>query len=315
MANSSPKTPAETPTKEQQGIRRSSRSTRGQLSQNTFLLQHFVVGEEAARPILGPGRRHAIAKPKAYHADESGPLAQSASTAFDNSRRPRRRSLSNNLSNFGSHEEALAGSAEAGALVSRRRSSATAACPLPSIQHIGDRRRSASPPQLASSNMRDRRNQAPQQQQTMPAFPWEPAFQYGFQMSPQHQPLGQQQPPLFTMPAQLDQMFPPEHFEQQTQELASDAPGIFVDLADLMLDTQAPVNPQTNSIPKTDVPQFAELVDSYNKIHGERQVQEERDHLTAQDEKDKAKVTEAEELSQEEMDALWDQFMDPDAFK
>lgn len=163
--------------------------------------------------------------------------------------------------------------------------------------------------------MRDRRNQAPQQQQTMPAFPWEPAFQYGFQMSPQHQPLGQQQPPLFTMPAQLDQMFPPEHFEQQTQELASDAPGIFVDLADLMLDTQAPVNPQTNSIPKTDVPQFAELVDSYNKIHGERQVQEERDHLTAQDEKDKAKVTEAEELSQEEMDALWDQFMDPDAFK
>ncbi|EWG51322.1 hypothetical protein FVEG_10329 [Fusarium verticillioides 7600] len=314
MANFPPKTPAETPTKEQQGLRRSSRSTRGQLSQNTFLLQHFVVGEEAARPIPGPGRRHAIAKPKAYHADESGPLAQSAPTASNSSCQPRRRSLSNNLSNFGSHEEALAGSAEAGAWVSGRRSNATAACPLPSIRHIGDRRRSASPPQLASSNMRDRRVPAPQQQ-AMPAFPWEPAFQYGFQMSPQYQPLGQQQPPPFTMPAQLDQMLPPEHSEQKPQESASDAPGIFVDLADLMLDTQAPVNPQTNSIPKTDVPQFAELVDSYNKIHEERQVQEERDRPAAQDEKDKAKVTEAEELSQEEMDALWDQFMDPDAFK
>ncbi|KAF5587337.1 hypothetical protein FPCIR_7597 [Fusarium pseudocircinatum] len=267
MADSSPKTPAETLTNEQQGLRRSSRSTRGQLSQSTFLLQHFVVGEEAARPITGPGRRHAIAKPKAYHADESGLLAQLAPTASNNSNRPRRRSLSDNLSNFGSHEDALAGHAEAVALVSPRRSSVPAACPPPtSIQHIGDRRRSASPPQLASSNMRDRRDPAPQQQ-TMPAFPWEPAFQ------------------------------------------------IFVNLADLMLDTHAPLDPQTNSIPKTEVPQFAELVDSYNKIHEERQVPEERDRLAAQDEKDKAKAAEAEELSQEEMDALWDQFMDSDAFK
>ncbi|KAF5683706.1 hypothetical protein FDENT_7077 [Fusarium denticulatum] len=315
MVDSSPKTPAETLTNEQQGLRRSSRSTRGQLSQNTFLLQHFVVREEAARPIPGPGRRHAIAKPKAYHADESGPLAQSAPTASNNSRRPRRRSLSNNISNFGSHEDALAGPAEAVALVSPRRNSVPAACPPPtSIQHIGDRRRSASPPQLASSNMRDRRDPAPPQQ-TMPAFPWEPAFQYGFQLSPQYQPLGQQQIPLFTMPVQLGQMVPPEHFEQQPQESASDAPGIFMDLADMMLDTQALVNTQTNSIPKTEVPHFAELVDSYNKIHEERRVQEERDRLAAQDEKDKAKAAEAEELSQEEMEALWDQFMDPDAFK
>ncbi|PNP83531.1 hypothetical protein FNYG_03094 [Fusarium nygamai] len=315
MADSSPKTPAETPTNEQQGLRRSSRSTRGQLSQNTFLLQHFVVGEEAARPIPGPGHRHAIAKPKADGDDESGPLAQSAPTASNNPRRPRRRSLSNNLSNFGSHEDALAGYAEAVALVSPRRSSVPAACPLPtSSQHIGDRRRSASPPQLASSNMRDRRDPAPQQQ-TMPAFPWEPAFQFGFQLSPQYQPRGQQQIPFSTMPVQPSQMAPPQHFEQQPQESTSDAPGIFVNLADLMLDTQALVNPQTNNIPKTEIPQFAELVDSYNKIHEERRVQEERDRLAAQEEKDKAKAAEAEDLSQEEMDALWDQFMDSDAFK
>ncbi|KAF5543185.1 hypothetical protein FNAPI_9765 [Fusarium napiforme] len=317
MAGSSPKTPAETPSNERQGLHRSSRSTRGQLSQNTFLLQHFVVGEDAARPSPGPGRRRAIAKPKAYGNDEAGPLAQPAPTASNNPRRARGRSLSNNLSSLGSHEDALAVSVEAGALVSPRRSSVPAACPLPSIQHIGDRRRSASPPQLASSNMRDRRDRrdpAPQQQ-TMPAFPWEPAFQFGFQLPLQYQPQGQQQIPSFTMPVQSSQMAPPQHFEQQTQESTSEAPGMFMNLADLMLDTQALVNPQTNSIPKTEVPQFAELVDSYNKIHEDRQVQEERDRLAAQDEKDKAKVAEAEELSQEEMDALWDQFMDPDAFK
>ncbi|KAF5589071.1 hypothetical protein FPANT_6413 [Fusarium pseudoanthophilum] len=315
MADSSPKTPAETPTSERQGLRRSSRSTRGQLSQNTFLLQHFVVGEDAARPSPGPGRRHAIAKPKAYGNDEAGPLAQSAPTASNNPRRGRRRSLSNNLSNLGSHEDAMASPVEAVALVSPRRSSVPAACPPPaSIRHIGDRRRSASPPQLASSNMRDRRDPAPQQQ-TMPALPWEPAFQFGFQLSPQYQPQGQQQIPFFTMPVQPSQMVPPQHFEQQTQESTFEAPGMFMNLADLMLDTQALMNPQTNSIPKIDVPQFAELVDSYNKIHEERQVEEERDRLAVQDEKDKAKAAGAEELSQEEMDALWDQFMDPDAFK
>ncbi|KAF5648736.1 uncharacterized protein FTJAE_1215 [Fusarium tjaetaba] len=316
MADSSPKIPAETPSNERQGLRRSSRSTRGQLSQNTFLLQHFVVGEDAARPSPGPGRRHAIAKPKAYSNDEAGPLARSAPTASNNPRRARGRSLSNNLSNLGSHEDALAVSAEAGALVSPRRSSVPAACPLPSVQHIGDRRRSASPPQLAPSNMRDRRDRrdpAPQQR-TMPAFPWEPAFQFGFQLPPRYQPQGQQQIPFFPMPVQPSQMAPPQHFEQQTQESTFEAPGIPMNLADLMLDTQALVNPQT-SIPKAEVPQFAELVDSYNRIHEERQVQEERDRLAAQDEKDKAKVAEAEELNQEEMDALWDQFMDPDAFK
>ncbi|KAF5544978.1 hypothetical protein FPHYL_10879 [Fusarium phyllophilum] len=255
MADSSPKTPAETPTNEQQGLRRSSRSTRGQLSQNAFLLQHFLVGEEAARPIPGPGRRRAIAKPKADGNDETA-----------------------------------------------------------SIQHIGDRRRSASPLQLTSSDMRDRQDPATQQQ-TMPAFPWEPVFQYGFQMSPQCQNLGQQQIPFFTMSLQPGQMAPPQHFEQQNQESAFDTPGVFVNPADLMLDTQGLMNPQTNNIPKTEVPQFAELVDSYNKIHEERRVQEERDRLAAQEEKDKAKATEAEEPSQEEMDALWDQFMDPDAFK
>ncbi|KAG5756362.1 hypothetical protein H9Q70_001024 [Fusarium xylarioides] len=315
MADSSPKTPAETPTNEQQDLRRSSRSTRGQLSQNAFLLQHFIIGEEAARPIPGPGRRRAIAKPKADGNDETGPLAQSAPTASNNSRRPRRRSLSNNLSHFGSYEETPAGSTEAVALVSPRRSSVPAACHLPaSIQHIGDRRRSASPPQLTSSNMRDRQDPAPQQQ-TMPAFPWEPAFQYGFQMSPQYQNAGQQQIPFFTMSVQPGQMAPPQHFEQQNQESAFDTPGVFVNPADLMLDTQGLTNPQTNNIPKTEVPQFAELVDSYNKIHEERREQEERDRLAAQEKKDKAKATEAEEPSQEEMDALWGQFMDPDAFK
>ncbi|KAF5721198.1 hypothetical protein FMUND_3731 [Fusarium mundagurra] len=315
MADSSPKTPTETPTNDQQGLRRSSRSTRGQLSQNAFLLQHFVVGEEASHPVRGPGRRRAIAKPKAYHADESDPLAQSAPTASNNSGWPRRRSLSDNLANIGSHEETLAGSAEAVALVSPRRSSVPTACPLQtSIPHIGARRRSASPPQLASTNMRDRQDPAPQQQ-TMPAFPWEPAFQYGFQLLPQYQTLGQQQIPFFTMSAQPGQMAPPQHFEQQIQESASDAPGVFVYPAGMMLDKQNLVNPQTNNIPKTEIPQFAELVDSYNKIHEERQVQEERDRLAAQDEKDKAKAAEAEDLSQEEMDALWDQFMDPDAFK
>ncbi|KAI1008237.1 hypothetical protein LB504_001753 [Fusarium proliferatum] len=317
MTDSSPNTPTETHTNEQQGLRRSSRSTRGQLSQNQFLLQHFVIGEESSRPTHGPGRRRAIAKPKVDHDDESGPLAQSAPIDPHNSRRHRRRSLGNNLSNLGSHEEKPAGFAEAVALVSPRRSSVPAASPLPtSIQHFDDRRRSASPPQLASSNMRDRQDPAPQQR-TIPAFPWEPAFQYGFQVSPQYQPLGQQQIPFFTMPVQPGQMAPAQHFEQQTQESASDAPGVFVKPADLMLDRQGLVNPQTNNIPKTEIPQFAELVDSYNKIHEERRVQEERDRLAAQEEKDKAKAAEAEaeELSQEEMDALWDQFMDPDAFK
>ncbi|KAF5620512.1 hypothetical protein F52700_11240 [Fusarium sp. NRRL 52700] len=315
MSDSSPKTPAETSTNEQQGLRRSSRSTRGQLSQNHFLLQHFVIGEEATRPTHGSGRRRAIAKPKADRGDESGPLAQSAPTSSNNSRRSRRRRLSNNPSSFGSHDETPAGSAREAALVSPRRSSVPAACPLPaSIQHVGDRRRSASPPQSASSNMRDRQDPAPQQQ-TMPAFPWEPVFQYGFQMSPQYQTLGLQQIPSLTMSAQPGQMAPPQHFEQQTQESASDTPGVFVNPADSMLDTQGLVNPQTSNIPKTEIPQFAELVDSYNKIREERRVQEERDRLAAQEGKDKVKATEAEELSQEEMDALWDQFIDPDAFK
>ncbi|KAF5689184.1 hypothetical protein FCIRC_1514 [Fusarium circinatum] len=309
MTDSSPETPAETSPNEQQGLRRSSRSTRGQLSQNRFLLQHFVIGEEASRPIPGPGRRRAIAKPKPDHDNGSGLLAQSAPTASNNSRRPGRRSLSNNPSDFESHEETPA------ALVSPRRSSVPAACPLPApIQHIGDRRRSASPPQLASANMRDRQDPVPQQQ-TVPAFPWQPALQYGFQWSPQYQASGQQQMPFFTMSAQPGQMAPPQLFEQQPQESASDAPGVFVKPADLMLNLQGLMNPQANNIPKTEIPQFAELVDSYNKIHEERRVQEERDCLAAQEGKDKQKAAEAEELSQEEMDALWDQFMDPDAFK
>ncbi|KAF4444124.1 hypothetical protein FACUT_900 [Fusarium acutatum] len=162
--------------------------------------------------------------------------------------------------------------------------------------------------------MRDRQDPTPQKQ-TMPAFPWEPAFQYGFQLSPQYQTLGQQQIPSFTISVQPGQMPPPQHFEQQTQESVSDAPGVFMNPADLMLDTKDLVNPQTNNIPKTEVPQFAELVDSCNKIHEERRVQEERDRLAAQEEKDKAKAEEAEELSQEEMATLWDHFMDPDAFK
>ncbi|EWZ96293.1 hypothetical protein BFJ63_vAg6347 [Fusarium oxysporum f. sp. narcissi] len=295
MADSSPKTPAETPTNDQQGLRRSSRSNRGQLSQNHFLLQHYVVGEEAARPIHGPGRRRAIAKPEADDDDVPGPLAQSAPTASSNTRRPRMQSPSNNFANFGSHEKTPAGSTGAVAL-------------------IGDRRRSASPPQFASSNMRDRQDPAPQQQ-TMPAFPWEPAFQYGSQLSPQYQSLGQQKIPSLIMSVQPGQMAPHQHFEPQTQESVSDAPEVFVNPEDLMLDTQDLVNPQTNNILKSEIPQFAELVDSYNKLHKERRVQEVRDRLAAQEETDKAKAAEAEEMSQEEMDALWDQFMNPDAFK
>ncbi|KAL5588831.1 hypothetical protein FOVSG1_005481 [Fusarium oxysporum f. sp. vasinfectum] len=315
MADSSPKTPAETPTNDQQGLRRSSRSNRGQLSQNHFLLQHYVVGEEAARPIHGPGRRRAIAKPEADDDDESAPLAQSAPTASSNTRRPRMQSPSNNFANFGSHEKTPAGSTGEVALVTPRRGSVPASCTLtPSIQQIGDRRRSASPPQFASSNMRDRQDPAPQQQ-TMPAFPWEPAFQYGSQLSPQYQSLGQQKIPSLIMSVQPGQMAPHQHFEPQTQESVSDAPGVFVNPEDLMLDTQDLVNPQTNNIPKSEIPQFAGLVDSYNKLHEERRVQEARDRLAAQEEKDKAKAAEAEEMSQEEMDALWDQFMNPDAFE
>ncbi|KAI7764723.1 hypothetical protein LZL87_003928 [Fusarium oxysporum] len=228
MADSSPKTPAETPTNDQQGLRRSSRSNRGQLSQNRFLLQHYVVGEEAARPIHGPGRRRAIAKPEADDDDESGPLAQSAPTASSNTRRPRMQSRSNNFANLGSHEETPAGSTGAVAL---------------------------------------------------------------------YQTMGQQQIPSLVMSVQPGQMAPPQHFEQQTQESVSDAPGFFVNPADLMLDTQDLVNPQTNNIPKYEIPQFAELVDSYNKIHEERRVQEARDRLAAQEGKDKAKAAEAEEMS------------------
>ncbi|EWY85260.1 hypothetical protein FOYG_12498 [Fusarium oxysporum NRRL 32931] len=315
MADSSPKTPAETPTNDQQGLRRSSRSNRGQLSQNHFLLQHYVVGEEAARPIHGPGRRRAIAKPEADDDDVSGPLAQSAPTASSNTRRPRMQSPSNNFANFGSHEKTPAGSTGAVALVTPRRGSVPASCTLtPSIQQIGDRRRSASPPQFASSNMRDRQDPAPQQQ-TMPAFPWEPAFQYGSQLSPRYQSLGQQKIPSLVMSVQPGQMAPHQHFEPQTQESVSDAPGVFMNPEDLMLDTQDLVNPQTNNILKSEIPQFAELVDSYNKLHEERRGQEARDRLAAQEKKDKAKAAEAEEMSQEEMDALWDQFMNPDAFK
>jgi septum formation inhibitor MinC len=149
----------------------------------------------------------------------------------------------------------------------------------------------------------------------MPAFPWEPAFQYGSQQSPQYQSLGQQKIPSLIMSVQPGQMAPHQHFEPQTQESVSDAPGVFVNPEDLMLDTQDLVNPQTNNILKSEIPQSAELVDSYNKLHEERRVQEARDRLAAQEKKDKAKAAEAEEMSQEEMDALWDQFMNPDDFK
>ncbi|KAF4956208.1 hypothetical protein FGADI_4020 [Fusarium gaditjirri] len=316
MADSSPKTPAETPTNDQQGLRRSSRSNRGLLSENHFLLQHYVVGEEAARPVRGPGRRRARAKPKADDDDEpSGPLAQSAPTASSNTCRPRMQSPSNNFAKFGGHEETPAGSTGAVTLVNPRRGSVPAAYTLlPSIQQIGDRRRSASPPQFASSNTRDRQDSA-LQQQTMPASPWEPAIQYGSQLSPRYQSLGQQQIPSLTISVQPGQMAPYQHFETQTQDYVSDAPGVFANPADLMLDKQDLMNPQTNNIPRSEIPQFAQLVDSYNKIQEERRVQEARDCMAAQEEKDKAKAAEAEEMSQEEMDASWDQFMNPEAFK
>ncbi|KAH7241039.1 uncharacterized protein BKA55DRAFT_693280 [Fusarium redolens] len=327
MADSSPETPAETPTNDQQGdqqgLRRSSRSNRGQLNQNRSLLQHYVVGEAAGRPIPGPGCRRTIAKPEADDdEDKSVPLAQSAHTASNNARRPRKQSQSNNLANFGSHEEAPALATGAVALGTPRRSSIPASHPRsPPLQQIGDRRRSASPPQFASPNMRDRQDLAPQQQ-IMSAFPREQAFQYGPQLSqyvlqhaPQSQNMAQQQIPSLPVSVQSAQMAPPQHVEQQTHESASNAPGVYVNPADLMLDTQPLVDPQMNNIQGSEIPQFAQLVELYNSIHEERRAQEERDRLAAQEKKDKAKAADAEEMDQEEMDALWAQFINSDAFK
>ncbi|KAF9767287.1 hypothetical protein IL306_000152 [Fusarium sp. DS 682] len=310
MAGSSPNTP-NTPTSDQQGLRRSSRSTRGQLKQDHFLLQNYVVGEEATRPTPGPRRRRTLQKPAADDEDELD-----SPTASNEVRRPKKQSHNDSPAELGSHEDTPATSAATVASGSHRRNSAPASHLSPSSRRTASSRQMAPLHQGTSLSMN-----VHQGQQTMSAFPQQQAFQAEPQQmapqlaqhAPQFQAMPQGQNLPLPEPVQSGQVVSRQQLQQQPPASASNAPGAHIHPADVMLDPEDLFDPQISSILSSGIPHQPQFNALYNAIHEDRRAQEERSRLAAQEEQ--AKAADAEVVDQEMIDALWDQFINPDAFE
>ncbi|KAF4341068.1 hypothetical protein FBEOM_4938 [Fusarium beomiforme] len=319
MPDSSPKTP-NTPTDDQQGLHRSSRSTRGQLNQDHYLSQHYVVGEEAIRPT--PRRRRILKQAVADDDEEElgSPVASSKA------HRPKKQSSEDKPAELGSQEDAPVRSAVTGASWSDRRNNAPSSHPLPSRRHTARRRRSASlrrvasPLQDASRSMSDHQGQTAQQR----AFQAEPQ-----QMAPE---LAQNHPPFQTMPQERNLLVPEpmqsgqvslcRQPQSQMQMSLSNAPGAFVHPADMLFKPEDLEIPEISAILSHGILHESQFGALYDAIETDRPELDERLRLHFQEtaapeatmDEEQAKAADAE-ADQEMTDALWDQFIDHDAFE